>query len=135
MSKNRRADEGDKAPTHDRRGHVRVVGPFDGFRVDALETPVRIYNLSEGGCFVTSFQDPDKGRRFEVKIDLPYVGWIRVTVEVLYAKPGFGFAARFVDLSDDVRARLARVVASLCQAALTEEGRSGVAAGSSKDDQ
>jgi hypothetical protein len=107
-----------------RRGHARIIGPFDGRRLDALETPVRIYDLSEGGCFMTSFQDPDKGRQFTVKIDLPDEGWITVKVETLYAKPDFGFAVRFVDLSDEVHARLARALARLRGAALTDTEKS-----------
>ncbi len=90
----------------DRRGHFRVPGPFDGKRIDALETPVRIYDLSEGGCFITSFQESERGRQFTLKIDLPYEGWIMVKAQTLYGKPGFGFAVRFTEMSEETRTRL-----------------------------
>jgi hypothetical protein len=41
----------------DRREHRRFAGPFDGRRVGAIETPVRIYDLSRGGCFITSMHE------------------------------------------------------------------------------
>ena len=94
--------------TEERRGHLRVPGPFDGKRVGAIETPVRIYDLSEGGCFITSFHETEKGRQFTLKIDLPFEGWISVKAETLYGKLGFGFAVRFTEMTDDVRARLDR---------------------------
>ena len=85
-----------------------MSGPFDGRRVGAIDTPVRIYDLSEGGCFITSFHETEKGRTFTLKIDLPYEGTITVKAETLYGKPGFGFAVRFTDVTEDARVRLAR---------------------------
>jgi PilZ domain len=90
-----------------------VPGPFDGRRVGALETPVRIYDLSEGGCFITSFHDTEKGRQFTLKIDLPYEGWVTVKAETLYGKPGFGFAARFTEMTGEAQASLDRALAKL----------------------
>jgi hypothetical protein len=94
--------------TEDRRGHLRVAGPFDGVRIGALETPVRIYDLSEGGCFITSFHETEKGRQFTLKIDLPFEGWITVKAETLYGKPGYGFAVRFTQVAEEARTRLDR---------------------------
>ncbi len=85
-----------------------MPGPFDGLRVGALETPVRIYDLSEGGCFITSFHETEKGRHFTLKIDLPSEGWITVKAETLYGKPGFGFAVRFSEVKEEARTRLDR---------------------------
>ena len=94
----------------DRRQHDRVTGPFDGLRVNALETPVRIYDLSEGGCFVNSTHEQQPGVDFELKIDLPHEGWISLTARTLYRKPEFGFAVRFSDLTDEAMARLRRAI-------------------------
>ncbi len=107
--------------SQERRGHRRVAGPFDGRRIGALETPVRIYDLSEGGCFITSFHDTEKGRQFTLKIDLPYEGWITVKAETLYGKPGFGFAVRFTEVSEDSRVRLDRGLEKLRARAPHEE--------------
>ena len=89
-----------------RRQHDRVSGPFDGRRIAGLETPVRIYDLSEGGCFVTSFHEQQPGIRCTLEIDLPYEGWIRLKAETLYVRPGFGFAVRFTEMSQETSERL-----------------------------
>ena len=36
----------------DRRRHIRIVGPFDAYRVGLIDSAVTLYDLSEGGCFV-----------------------------------------------------------------------------------
>lgn len=88
----------------DRRKNERYAGPFDGLRVDVLETPLSIFDLSRGGCFVNSIHEQAAGVRFLMKIHLPRVGWVTLTAETLYARSGYGFAVRFVDL-DETAAR------------------------------
>jgi hypothetical protein len=95
------------------RKHLRVRGPFDGRRVGLLETPVRIYDLCEGGCFVTTMYEGKPGEALTLSIQLPYEGWVKVEGETLYNKPGFGFAVRFTSLTDHARAALDRVVQRL----------------------
>ena len=90
----------------DRRRNERFTGPFDGFRVDVLETPLSIFDLSVGGCFVNSSHEQEPGVRFQMKIDLPRVGWVRLTAETLYARPGYGFAVQFVDVDESTVSRL-----------------------------
>jgi diguanylate cyclase (GGDEF)-like protein/putative nucleotidyltransferase with HDIG domain len=102
----------------ERRRHPRVAGPFDGRRIGALETSALIYDLSEGGCFIIAFHDQDIGRQFTLKIDLPHEGWIVVSAETVYNRPGFGFAVRFTEVSDEARARIARLVDRLRAPAL-----------------
>jgi len=97
----------------DRRRHDRVRGPFDGFRVGALETPVRIYDLSCGGCFINSLHEQGQGVSFTLKIELPYEGWIRLRAESIYHRPDYGFAVRFTQMSDDVAQRLERAIDAL----------------------
>jgi hypothetical protein len=94
----------------ERRRHDRVTGPFDGQRVNALDTPVTIYDLSEGGCFVNSLHDQQSDVVITLKINLPYEGWIALRAVTLYRKPGFGFAVRFIDVSEESAARLKRSV-------------------------
>jgi len=96
-----------------RRQHVRVTGPFDGKRVSLIDTPVQIYDLSEGGCFVNSMQEQQEGREVELEITLPTEGTIRVTGVTLYARAGFGFAARFTQVTPDAMVKLARELARL----------------------
>ena len=90
----------------ERRRHDRVAGPFDGRRLGVLHTPVQIYDLSEGGCFINSLYEQRPGIAIELEIDLPDEGWIRVHCETLYTKPGFGYAVRFVDMAGDTLRRI-----------------------------
>jgi hypothetical protein len=90
-----------------------VAGPFDGVRVGLLETPVRIYDLSVGGCFVHSLHEQQEGTMIVLKIDLPQEGWITTKAETLHSRPGFGFAVRFVDLDKKTEARLERSILNL----------------------
>jgi hypothetical protein len=90
----------------ERRRHDRVAGPFDGRRLGVLHTPVQIYDLSEGGCFINSLYEQRPGIAIELEIDLPDEGWIRVNCETLYTRPGFGYAVRFVDMAGDTLRRI-----------------------------
>ena len=92
--------------SRERRRHERFTGPFDGFRVDVIETPMSIFDLSLGGCFVNSSHEQEPGIKFRMKIDLPRVGWVTLTAETLYARSGYGFAVRFVDLDESTARRL-----------------------------
>jgi hypothetical protein len=84
----------------------RVTGPFDGCRVGLIETPLLIYDLSEGGCFVNSLYDTPVGQRISLRLTLPYEGTVTVQAETVYGRPGFGFAVRFVDVSHETYACL-----------------------------
>ena len=84
-----------------RRRHVRIAGPFEGCRVGALDTPLSIFDLSRGGCFVNAMHEQASGIRFVMKIDLPHVGQIRLKAETLHLRSGFGFAVRFVDMDEE----------------------------------
>lgn len=89
-----------------RRKAERVTGPFDGCRLGLIETPLLIYDLSEGGCFVNSLYDTPVGQRMKLRLTLPYEGTITVQAETVYGRSGFGFAVRFVDVSDETLACL-----------------------------
>jgi hypothetical protein len=91
-----------------KRKHVRITGPFDGKRIGLIETPVQIYDLSEGGCFVNSLQEQAEGREVELEIRLPTEGPVQVTAQTLYSRPGFGFAARFTQVAPEARVKLSR---------------------------
>lgn len=89
----------------ERRRNDRYAGPFDGYRVDIIEMPLSIFDLSRGGCFVNASHEQERGVTFTMKIDLPRVGWVTLRAETLYARAGYGFAVRFIDV-DDVTAAL-----------------------------
>jgi hypothetical protein len=61
----------------ERRRYVRIIGPFDAYRVGLMDSPVTLYDLSEGGCFVNfTNAPPAAGRHLVLKINVPQEGWI-----------------------------------------------------------
>jgi hypothetical protein len=114
----RRTDEAtspaEESADRNRRQHIRCAGPFDGRRAGLLETPIRIYDLSEGGCFINALHTTTSaGQRLEFKIQLPFEGWINVRAVALYDRADFGFAVQFVDLAEHTRERIARTIKKL----------------------
>jgi hypothetical protein len=107
----------DRRTGTDRRRHVRVAGPLEGRRLGAIDTPVLIQNISEGGCFVSSLVDVEGERELTLGIAVPDGEWITARGEVVHGQPGFGFAIRFVEISEGTRASLARLVAARLAAA------------------
>lgn len=97
----------------DRRLHDRVKGPFDASRVGLLQTPVQLYDLSCGGCFIVSFHDQSIGAEITLMIDLPHEGRITVRGRTLYRREGFGFAVEFTEMSGEAQSRLERAIARL----------------------
>lgn len=95
------------------RRDLRVAGPFDGRWVGALTVPLRIHDLSLGGCLIQAYHEQAPGRRFTLEIELPEAGWIQMEAESLYVREGYGFAARFVDMTDQTRATLERTILRL----------------------
>lgn len=98
--------------TDDRRSSDRIPGPFDAWRIGMLETPVRIYDIALGGCFVHAMHEQDPGVVVMLKIQLPDDQCIELKAETLYRRPGFGFGVKFIDVSEEVRARLLDALAS-----------------------
>ncbi len=96
-----------------RRESDRVPGPFDAWRVGFLQTPVRIYDISLGGCFVHAMHEQEPGVIVMLQIQLPLEGTRELKAETLYRRPGFGFAVRFIDMDDQTRTRLTRALQAL----------------------
>jgi hypothetical protein len=99
--------------TDNRRAHERIPGPFDGRRVGALVTPVSIYDLSEGGCFINAIHAQRPGIVFRLEIDLPCVGCVSAMVETLGSRAEFGFAVRFVEIDFENTIRLQQALDDL----------------------
>jgi hypothetical protein len=102
-----------KKSKQSRRSTRRVPGPFEGRRLGALSVVVHIHDLSAGGCLIQSFHDVPVGRRMKLEIDLPYEGTVQLNAESVNTRPDYGFAVKFVDVSDDVRDKLGRVIERL----------------------
>jgi PilZ domain len=108
------------SPSKNRRLAPRVPGPFDGRRLGALSVALRIHDLSVGGCLIESYFEATVGRRIQIEIELPYAGWIRLRAEILYTRPDYGFAVKFVDVPDETRGQLERVIDRLLTQSPTE---------------
>ena len=101
--------------TDDRRAHQRA-GPVDGTWSGASGgSPVRITDVSEGGCFVESMADLPVGERMMVKVALHKLGEVCVGGEVVAIHPGIGFAVRFCELSADQRWKIQQTVRHLSE--------------------
>lgn len=91
----------------------RVKGPFDGKWITDLTLPLRIHDLSMGGCLVESYHPRPAGQRFTLELCLPMEGWISVEAETLYSRADYGYAVRFTHMADDERGRLERALERL----------------------
>jgi len=108
-----RCDFGGSDRQASRRSSLRVAGPFEARRVGPLPTPLRVHDMSSGGCLVECYYDVASGRRITLQIDLPGEGWITVEAEALHLRDNFGFAVRFAELSDANRGRIERTIERL----------------------
>jgi hypothetical protein len=100
-----------------KRAAPRIPGPFDGWRVSALETPVRIFNISIGGCFVNSVHHQEPGREVTLRIELPSEEPISVKAITLDQRSDLGYAVRFVEIEPAEAVRLERALARLAAGA------------------
>jgi hypothetical protein len=96
---------------------LSIPGPIDGHRLSIMDTPVKIYDLSEDGCFVHVLYEAVPGTRLKLRIELPDDRPIEVNAEALHNTPHFGFAAGFREMSDTDRAALTGAVNRLGQSA------------------
>ncbi len=81
-----------------RRVHERIVGPFDGTCVTPNgETPIRVSDISDGGCFVAQANSVAPGDRLDMQIELPNGDPFVAAAEVLSADPRQGFAVHFLN--------------------------------------
>lgn len=94
----------------DRRRFSRICHSFEGRRRGILPVPIRIYDLSVGGCLIESRSPEARGRRLELDIDLPWEGWTTVDAEIVNVRPEYGYGVQFVRLPEAVRRRLDRVI-------------------------
>jgi hypothetical protein len=105
-----RAASGDGPQGNERRRHQRVSGPFDGRWMSAIEMPVVIIDLSEGGCLISTLEEVEPGRQLTLEIDLPGEGATLVGAEAVGSRAGVGFAVKFVAPHDGSVANLRRFV-------------------------
>ena len=91
----------------------RLPGPFEGRRLGALTVDLTVHDLSAGGCLIQSFHDVPVGRRMKIELDLPEEGLVVLNAESVNTRPDYGFAVKFVDVSEETRQLLERVIGRL----------------------
>ena len=74
---------------------------------------VDVCDLGAGGCLIQSYHEPTLGSRLSLELDLPFLGAVTFTGEVLYVRAGYGFAVKFVDLPPALRVTLEEVATRL----------------------
>ena len=59
----------------------------------------RVTDLSEGGCYIDSLNQPNVGDILNLKLQLRNGDWLELTGEVAHQTPPLGFGLRFVELT------------------------------------
>ena len=94
-----------------RRESDRIPGPFDAWRVGVLHTPVRIYDISLGGCFVNAMHEQVPGViHVMLQLQFPGEGTLELKAKTLYRRARPVAAVRFIDMDTEMRTRLARAL-------------------------
>ena len=73
----------------------------------------RATDLSEGGCYIDSLNQPNVGEVLNLKLQLPNGDWLELTGEVAHQTPPLGFGLRFVELSEEQLKNLQLLIAHL----------------------
>ena len=71
----------------------------------------RISDISMGGCYMESIIQVQKGERFTFNIQLIAGETMQLAGEVAYVFEGMGFGVRFVDLNDQSKKFLEKIIA------------------------
>jgi hypothetical protein len=113
------SDRGARGPSR------RAPGPFDGYRLGAVDVPVRIRDLGVDGCVIESNYEVMTGHRITLQIELPGEGWITVRGQTRHVEGNLGFAVTFVHLIAANRERIERTVARLLDESPENDGTTG----------
>jgi len=102
---------------NDREGAERRRNKRLPFREDILVDGSKLCtstDISEGGLFVSAIQYFEEGSLVEVTIPLNEER-ITVKAQVKYSQPGIGIGLMFIELNDEQRARIRKLVASIAK--------------------
>jgi PilZ domain len=96
------------------RRHPRIARPLEASWLAASgEITSRVSDISLGGCFFQSLVMPSAGDHTMISVRFTEAESMSFQSEVVYAERGIGFAVRFIDLSDEDRTRLQRIIEEL----------------------
>ncbi len=114
------ADNPSRVVAADRRRFFRICHSFEGRRRGILTVPIRICDLSVGGCLIESRYPESRGRLLELDLDLPWEGWTTVNAEIANIRPEYGYGVQFIGLPEAIRRRLDRVIKRIAKAEAVE---------------
>ncbi len=94
-----------------KRGAKRVAYHCEVECYGASASPLspRISDLSVTGAFIDSMTELPVGTRVNLKFSLP-TGTINAPAEVVHSMPHFGMGVRFLELSEEQRAAIGKLV-------------------------
>ena len=103
------------------RGAQRIPFACELECTGAGEDPLnpRISDLSATGAFIDSMNAIPAGTRMTLRFVLP-TGPVTVVAEVVHAMPHFGMGVRFLNLTDDQRRGIERLVADVSSVGASE---------------
>jgi len=70
----------------------------------------RVTDLSEGGCYIDSLNQPNVGDVLNLKLQLPNGDSLELTGEVAHQTPPLGFGLRFVELTEQQLKKLSSLI-------------------------
>ena len=73
----------------------------------------RVTDLSEGGCYIDSLNQPNVGDVLNLKLQLPNGDSLELTGEVAHQTPPLGFGLRFVNPTDEQLKKLRTLIEHL----------------------
>lgn len=79
------------------------------------DQPVRITNLSEGGCYLDTVGEVRRGEIVGFRVLLSDGDFLYLEGEVRHYTAGVGFGVQFVDLNDEQMAGLKRLIEIVTQ--------------------
>src|ERR1700752_3638849 len=97
----------DRDRRREKRWDVCLDAVWDG------NITARVTDLSEGGCYIDSLNQPNVGDLLNLKLHLPNGDWLELTGEVAHQTPPLGFGVRFVEVTDEQLKNLRSLIAHL----------------------
>ncbi len=95
----------------DRRSNPRLSVSLDAhWSGEDGETPAKITDLSQGGCYLDTVGEVRRGEIVAFRVLLPDGDFLYLEGEVRHYTAGTGFGVQFVDLNEEQTASLKRLI-------------------------
>lgn len=95
----------------EKRGCQRIPVSLKAVWEAATHATGHIREISLGGCYVESIEQPAEGDSVQIKVHLPTGQWIDLQGEVTHKQWPIGFGLRFTAMSREAQALIAQLIA------------------------